>query len=57
LLDPSAFTLAITTCESHRIAQDILGRAPSPGQTIVPIDWAARVSFDFAAIAGTVVAP
>ena len=53
----STFELSIETCASHPIAQNFLGLpAPAAGsKTIVPIDWAAWVKFDFDALAGSVI--
>ena len=55
LLRASDYQLKIATCESHQIVQDLLGTAPSPGQTTVPIDIAAWVAMDFKALPGAVV--
>ena len=49
------YELAITTCESHQIVRDLLGREPDPGRTVVPLTFAAWVSFDFTALPGRVV--
>lgn len=57
LLDASAFELEITTCESHRIVQDLLGRQPGAGSTVLPIEWAFRCEVDFQAVPGRVLAP
>jgi hypothetical protein len=50
LLD--TFTLEITTCESHGIVRDLLGRAPDAGRTVVPVTFAAWVRVDFSALSG-----
>jgi hypothetical protein len=55
LLDASAFELGITTCASHQIVRDLLGTAPSPGCTTVPLLFAAWLGFDFKALPGSVV--
>ncbi|MBS0449755.1 MAG: acetoacetate decarboxylase family protein [Proteobacteria bacterium] len=55
LLHASDYRLEIATCASHRIVQDLLGTSPSPGQTTVPIDFAAWVAMDFKALPGPVV--
>lgn len=44
--------LEITTCASHAITEDILGRAPDPGSTKVPIKFAAWAELDFEALPG-----
>jgi hypothetical protein len=46
------FTLQITTCESHRIVSDFLGRAPDPGVTTLPVTLAAWFDIDFQALTG-----
>jgi hypothetical protein len=51
LLD--TFSLEIATCESHTIVRDILGRAPDPGSTKLPVKFAAWVAMDFQALAGS----
>ena len=50
LFDP--YSLTITTCESHQIVQDFLGRPPSPGATTVPVTFAGWVGMDFQALSG-----
>lgn len=50
------YEFAITTCESHQIVRDLLGREPDAGSTVVPLSFGARVSFDFEALPGRVVA-
>lgn len=57
LLDASAFQLEITTCESHGIVRDFLGRDPDAGSTVLPIEWAFRCEVDFQALPGRVLAP
>jgi hypothetical protein len=47
--------LEITTCRSHQIVQDLLGRDPDPNTTIVPIRWAAWVRVDFHALSGSTI--
>ena len=47
-----AFSLEITTCESHQIVRDLLGRAPDPVSTTVPVKFAAWVTMDFQALSG-----
>jgi Acetoacetate decarboxylase (ADC) len=49
------FTAKITTCDSHQIVQDLLGRAPDPGATALPVEFATWLAFDFDAFAGSVV--
>jgi hypothetical protein len=56
-LDGAGFTLEITTCDSHRIVQDFLGRAPDPGKTVLPIAWGMWAELDFQALPGRVIAP
>jgi hypothetical protein len=51
------FTLEIATCESHRIIQDFLGAEPSPGSTVLPVELAAWLAFDFEALPGRTLAP
>jgi hypothetical protein len=50
---PDGLTLEITTCQSHPIVADFLGRAPSPGFTSVPVLFGAWSSMDFVALSGT----
>ena len=50
LTDP--YTLTITTCESHQIIQDFLGRPPSPGITTLPVTFAGWIGMDFQALSG-----
>lgn len=49
------YEFAITTCESHQIVRDLLGREPDPGRTVVPLSFGAWLSFDFTAPPGRVV--
>jgi hypothetical protein len=56
-LDGADYKLEITTCDSHRIVQDFLGRAPDPGQTVLPIEWGVWAELDFQALPGRVIAP
>jgi hypothetical protein len=46
------FALDITTCESHQIVMDFLGRAPDPNSTQLPVKFAAWLSMDFSALSG-----
>ena len=46
------YTIEITTCESHQIVQDFLGRAPDPGSTNIPVSFAAFVDIDFRTLPG-----
>ena len=55
LLHASDFTLDVLTCESHQIVRDLLGTTPTPGQTTLPIEFAAWLAFDFKALSGSVV--
>lgn len=57
LLDAGSFQLEITTCDSHRIAQDFLGQAPTGPQTVLPIEAAMWAEVDFQALPGKVIAP
>jgi hypothetical protein len=50
---PGNFTLEITTCESHQIVQDLLGRVPDPESTKVPVKFAIWSEVDFQALAGS----
>ncbi|MBV8593504.1 MAG: acetoacetate decarboxylase family protein [Caulobacteraceae bacterium] len=50
--DFDPYTLQITTCASHAIAPDFLGRAGDPGVTTVPIHFSLSLDFDFQATAG-----
>lgn len=49
------FSVEITTCESHAIVFDLLGRAPNPGSTSLPVTFAAWATVDYAALPGTAV--
>jgi hypothetical protein len=49
------FTVEITTCESHAIVTDLLGIAPSPGSTSLPVTFAAWAKVDYAALPGAAV--
>lgn len=51
LLD-GEFSLQVTTCESHRIAQDLFGMTPTRAIMDFPVQWAAWAAFDFEAPAG-----
>lgn len=55
-LDSRKYEFSITTCESHQIVADLLGREPDPGRTIVPLSFGAWASFDLTALPGRVVA-
>lgn len=56
LLD-GQWELEVTTCESHPVVRDLLGRTPDPGSTKLPVKFAAWVVIDFEALAGhTIVA-
>jgi hypothetical protein len=50
------FRAEITTCDSHQIVRDLLGIAPQPGITSLPVEFAAWVEFNFDAIPGSVIA-
>ncbi len=56
-LDAGGFQLEITTCDSHRIAQDFLGQPATAPTTVLPIELAMRVEMDFQALPGPVIAP
>lgn len=49
---PEGLSLEITTCQSHPIVADFLGRAPDPGVTSVPVLFGAWSSLDFVALSG-----
>jgi hypothetical protein len=49
---PDGLTLQITTCQSHQIVADFLGRAPGPNVTGLPIIFGAWANIDFQALAG-----
>ena len=50
LLD--AYSVEITTCDSHRIVADFLGHPPTPGTTTLPVRAAGWLSGDFTALPG-----
>lgn len=50
---PDGLTLEITTCESHQIITDFLGRSPSPGVTSLPIVFGLWCDMDFQALSGS----
>lgn len=52
---PGDLTLSVTTCQSHQIVADFLGRAPSPGSTSVPIEFGGWSKIDFQALTGDVI--
>ncbi len=47
-----AYSIEITTCESHQIVQDFLGTTPSAGSTKIPVSFAAWVDMDFRTLPG-----
>jgi hypothetical protein len=49
---PDGLTLEITTCQSHPIVADFLGRAPNAGSTSVPVLFGAWFNMDFLALSG-----
>jgi hypothetical protein len=49
---PDNLTLQITTCQSHQIVADFLGRAPDPNLTSLPIVFGAWANLDFQALTG-----
>jgi hypothetical protein len=49
---PDGLTLEITTCQSHQIVTDFLGRAPDPNVTSLPIVFGAWTDIDFQALTG-----
>jgi hypothetical protein len=49
---PDGLNLEITTCQSHQIVADFLGRAPDPGSTILPVQFGGWVDIDFQALTG-----
>jgi hypothetical protein len=49
------FTVEIITCQSHAIVTDLLGIAPSPGSTSLPVTFAAWAKVDYAALPGAAV--
>jgi hypothetical protein len=46
------FTVEITTCESHPIVEDLLGRKADPNSTRLPVKFAAWSKVDFEAVSG-----
>jgi hypothetical protein len=46
-LHEDPFELHVTTCESHQIVLDLIGRDPDQGSTILPVLWASWASIDF----------
>jgi hypothetical protein len=52
LLAAGDLSLSFRTCESHTIIGDFLGLAPNPGSTLLPVEMAVRLQFDFKALAG-----
>lgn len=55
-LHPGSFKLEVATCDSHPIVDKFLGKAASPGSTVVNCDWGAWVKMDFDALPGSVIA-
>jgi Acetoacetate decarboxylase (ADC) len=49
------FKAKITTCDSHQIVQDLLGRKPDDSSTELEVEFATWLAFDFEALAGSVV--
>lgn len=47
------FTVEITTCDSHTIVSDLLGTAPGPVSTVLPVTFAAWASIDYSALPGS----
>ena len=47
-----AFAVEITTCESHAIVRDILGREPDPGVTRLPVKFAGQVAMNCTILPG-----
>ena len=53
----AAFSVEIETCASHPIVEKFLGGTPpTTPSTVVPVEWAAWLKFDFDALPGTVIA-
>lgn len=52
LLAAGDLSLSIRTCGSHTIIGDFLGIEPSPGSTLLPVEMAVRLQFDFKALPG-----
>jgi hypothetical protein len=48
----AGYSVEITTCESHRIVADLLGRNPDPQTTKLPVRAGAWLSGDFRALPG-----
>ena len=46
------YSLEVTTCASHDIVRDLLGGAPNPGSTTLPVRMGGWVSGDFTALPG-----
>ncbi|HET6605542.1 MAG TPA: hypothetical protein VFG62_02655 [Rhodopila sp.] len=46
------YSVEVTTCDSHRIVSDLLGRAPNASKTTLPVRIGAWVSGDFTALRG-----
>jgi hypothetical protein len=46
------YSVEVTTCASHRIVNDLLGREPDPVKTTLPVRGGAWVSGDFTALCG-----
>jgi hypothetical protein len=46
------FSIEVTTCESHQIVQDFMGKAPDPGSTKIPVSFAAWLEMDFRTLPG-----
>ncbi len=51
------FTIAVSTCESHQIVYDVLGTSPNAGATELAVRAALWMTYDFEALAGSVIAP
>lgn len=49
------FTVEITTCASHAIVYDLLGAAPNPGSTSLPVTSATWAAVDYAALPGSAI--
>jgi hypothetical protein len=47
-----SYSLQVTSCESHQIVQDLLGRAPDPGSTTLPVKFAIWSKIDFRTLPG-----
>jgi hypothetical protein len=46
------YFVEVTTCDSHKIISDLLGRAPNPVKTTLPVRIGAWLSGDFKALSG-----